>query len=228
MLEGYRRGIFPMAEARHVAGLHWIEPRQRGLLPIGGLHLSRSLARAIRRGDYEISVNRAFAAVVEACADRPETWINAELEALYAGLHAMGHAHSLEVWRDGRLIGGVFGVTLGRAFCGETMFSRATDASKIALAYLVGAVAPRGVRAVRHPVPDTASCLAWRDRNSAGRLSRAFAAGAGGRGGLHRPCPASAVRACVVTCRVRRRFGQGAAQHPDIIAGMVQRRQRRA
>lgn len=137
MLDGYRRGIFPMAEGRHAPGLHWIEPRQRGILPLDGFHVSRSLARAIRRGDYSVSVDQAFHAVVAACADRAETWINAELEGLYAGLHARGHAHSLEVWREGALIGGVFGVTLGRVFCGETMFSRATDASKIALAYLV-------------------------------------------------------------------------------------------
>lgn len=137
MLDGYRRGIFPMAEARHLPQLHWIEPRQRGVIPLDGFHISRSLARTIRRGKYRITADAAFGAVVAACAGRRETWINPELEGLYGALHAMGHAHSLEVWREGHLIGGVFGVTIGRAFCGETMFSRERDASKIALAYLV-------------------------------------------------------------------------------------------
>jgi leucyl/phenylalanyl-tRNA--protein transferase len=137
MLAGYSRGIFPMAEARGSPVLHWVEPRLRGVIPLDRFHVSRSLARAIRKGDYRITTDRDFDAVVAACADRPETWINADLHSLYAALHALGHAHSLEIWREDRLIGGVFGVTLGRAFCGETMFSRERDASKIALAYLV-------------------------------------------------------------------------------------------
>ncbi|MBS0564523.1 MAG: leucyl/phenylalanyl-tRNA--protein transferase [Proteobacteria bacterium] len=137
MLAAYARGIFPMAETRDSADLHWVEPRQRGILPLDGFHVSRSLARRIRQGGAEIAVNRDFAAVVAACADRPETWINGPLATLYRQLHGMGHAHSLEVRREGRLVGGVFGVTLGRVFCGETMFSRETDASKVALAFLV-------------------------------------------------------------------------------------------
>ena len=137
MLQGYRRGIFPMAENRDSAGLHWVEPHLRGVMPLDGFHISRSLRRRILRGGYEVTVNRDFGAVVAACADRPETWINGGLVGLYAALHQAGHAHSLEVWRQGRLTGGVFGVTFGRTFCGETMFSREVDASKIALAYLV-------------------------------------------------------------------------------------------
>jgi leucyl/phenylalanyl-tRNA--protein transferase len=137
LLEGYRRGIFPMADSRGSAELHWIEPRRRGIMPLDGFHVSRSLRRRILRGGYEVTVDRDFAGVVAACADRPETWINETLSRLYAGLFRRGHAHSLEVWRDGRLTGGVFGVTFARVFCGETMFSRETDASKIALAYLV-------------------------------------------------------------------------------------------
>lgn len=137
MLQGYRRGIFPMAESRDSPELHWVEPRLRGILPLDGFHLSRSLRRRIVRGGHEISVDRDFMGTVAACADRPETWINDTLLLLYGALFNAGHAHSLEVWREGRLIGGVFGVTFGRVFCGETMFSRETDASKIALAYLV-------------------------------------------------------------------------------------------
>ncbi|MCY1125682.1 leucyl/phenylalanyl-tRNA--protein transferase [Frigidibacter sp. RF13] len=137
MLQGYRRGIFPMAESRESPQLHWVEPRLRGILPLDGFHLSRSLRRRILRGGYEIAIDRDFMGTVRACADRPETWINDTLLLLYGALFSAGHAHSLEVWRDGRLIGGVFGVTFGQVFCGETMFSRETDASKIALAYLV-------------------------------------------------------------------------------------------
>lgn len=137
MLSGYARGIFPMAEGRDEAELHWVDPRQRGIIPLDGFHISRSLARDIRRGNYTIRTNSAFAEVVRLCAARPETWINAPLAALYGRLHAIGHAHSLEVWREGDLAGGVFGVTLGAAFFGESMFSTRANGSKIALAYLV-------------------------------------------------------------------------------------------
>lgn len=137
MLSGYARGIFPMAEGRDEAELHWVDPRQRGIIPLDGFHISRSLARDIRRGNYTVRTNSAFAEVVRLCAARPETWINAPLAALYGRLHAIGHAHSLEVWREGDLAGGVFGVTLGAAFFGESMFSTRANGSKIALAYLV-------------------------------------------------------------------------------------------
>ncbi|GAB4388800.1 leucyl/phenylalanyl-tRNA--protein transferase [Albidovulum sp.] len=137
MLAAYARGIFPMAERRDDPRLHWVDPQRRGIFPLQDFHISRSLARAIRRQDYEIRTDSAFAEVVAACAGREETWINDRLVGLYAALHRMGHAHSLELWREGRLAGGVFGLTLGAAFFGESMFSRRTDASKIALAYLV-------------------------------------------------------------------------------------------
>ncbi|PRX31960.1 leucyl/phenylalanyl-tRNA--protein transferase [Meinhardsimonia xiamenensis] len=137
MLSAYASGIFPMAEDRASAELFWVDPRRRGIIPLDGFHISRSLRRRMLKGGYEIAVNRDFTATVAACADRPETWINAELESLYAALHARGFAHSLEVWQEGRLVGGVFGIALGGAFFGESMFSRVTDASKIALAYLV-------------------------------------------------------------------------------------------
>jgi len=137
LLAGYARGIFPMAQSRDDPELFWFEPRARGILPLKGFHVSRSLARTIRRGGFEIRIDTAFRAVVEACADREETWINGPLFTLYDELFAMGHAHSLEVWKDGALVGGVFGVTLGGAFFGESMFSRVPDASKVALTYTV-------------------------------------------------------------------------------------------
>ena len=126
-----------MAEDRYADEIFWVDPRRRGILPLGGFRISRSLARRIRQGRFEIRINSDFAGVVAGCADRPETWINDEIEVLYATLHEMGFAHSLEVWQDRELVGGVYGVTLGAAFFGESMFSRRTDASKVALAYLV-------------------------------------------------------------------------------------------
>lgn len=137
LLQAYASGIFPMAESRDDPDLFWVDPRRRGVLPLDGFHISRSLSRRIRRGGYEATLNRNFAGVVDACADRPETWINDEIRDLYLALHKGGHGHSLEIWSDHRLIGGVYGVTLGGAFFGESMFSRATDGSKLALAHLV-------------------------------------------------------------------------------------------
>lgn len=137
LLKAYALGVFPMAESRADPDVFWVDPQRRGILPLDTFHISRSLARRLRRGGVEIAVNRDFAATVEGCADRPETWINDTIRDLYLALHASGFAHSLEVWREGRLVGGVYGVTLGGAFFGESMFSRETDASKVALAYLV-------------------------------------------------------------------------------------------
>ncbi len=137
LLLAYARGIFPMASTGEAADLHWIAPESRGIIPLDGFHVSRSLARQIRRGRHEIRIDTAFEAVVRACGERPETWINAPLFALYRTLFRRGFAHSLEVWQDGRLTGGVFGIALGGAFFGESMFSHAPNASKIALAYLV-------------------------------------------------------------------------------------------
>ncbi len=137
LLRAYAHGIFPMAERRDDPEVFWVDPRRRGILPLNGFHVSRSLARRIRRAEYGISVNTAFDATLEGCADREETWINDVIFALYQELHERGHAHSLEVWDGRRLVGGVYGVSLGGAFFGESMFSRATDASKVALAYLV-------------------------------------------------------------------------------------------
>lgn len=137
LLHAYTVGVFPMAESRDDPEIFWVDPRRRGIFPLDGFRISRSLARAIRRDDYTVTVNRDFAGVVDACADRDETWINDEIARLYQDLHDMGHAHSLEVRAGGRLIGGVYGVAYGAAFFGESMFSRRRDASKIALAWLV-------------------------------------------------------------------------------------------
>ena len=137
LLHGYSIGIFPMAEHRDDPEIFWVDPRRRGVFPLDGFHISRSLSRAMRRTRFTITTNTAFNDVVTGCADRANTWINAEIFSLYAQLHALGHAHALEVWEDDMLVGGVYGVTLGRAFFGESMFSRLDNASKIALACLV-------------------------------------------------------------------------------------------
>ncbi|MCB6177505.1 leucyl/phenylalanyl-tRNA--protein transferase [Rhodobacter sp. Har01] len=137
LLRGYAMGIFPMAESRDDPQVHWIDPRRRGILPLDGFHISRKLARRIRRADWQVRADTAFAAVVQACAERDETWISDRILALYVALHDRGFAHSVEVWEGDELVGGVYGVTLGAAFFGESMFSRRTDASKLALAWTV-------------------------------------------------------------------------------------------
>src|SRR4051812_17761871 len=137
LLQGYATGIFPMADSRDAADLFWVEPRNRAIIPLDRFHMSRSLRRTIRSGRFTVTCDRDFAAVIAGCADREETWINAELERAMLALHASGHAHSIEVWSGDRLVGGLYGVKLGRAFFGESMFSRMRDASKVALAWLV-------------------------------------------------------------------------------------------
>ena len=137
LLQGYATGIFPMADSRDADELFWVEPRNRAIIPLDRFHLSRSLRRTLRTGPFTITRDRDFTAVIEACADRDETWINDELERAMLALHGSGHAHSIEVWDSGRLVGGLYGVKLGRAFFGESMFSRMRDASKVALAWLV-------------------------------------------------------------------------------------------
>jgi leucyl/phenylalanyl-tRNA--protein transferase len=137
LLRGYASGIFPMADSRDASDIFWVEPRQRAIIPIHGFRCSRSLARMIRRDRFTVTRDQAFEAVLEGCADRAETWINGEIERATLGLHAAGHAHSIECWQDGELAGGLYGIRIGRAFFGESMFSRADDASKVALAWLV-------------------------------------------------------------------------------------------
>ncbi|MCF1709488.1 leucyl/phenylalanyl-tRNA--protein transferase [Tabrizicola sp. J26] len=137
LLRAYAAGIFPMAESRESEGIHWLDPRRRGILPLDGFHISRSLSRRIRGWNYTIRTDSDFDGVLHGCADRPETWINPAIHGLYMELFRQGHAHSLEVWEGDELVGGVYGVVLGAAFFGESMFSRRTDASKVALAWLV-------------------------------------------------------------------------------------------
>ncbi|MCK0097590.1 leucyl/phenylalanyl-tRNA--protein transferase [Yoonia sp. F2084L] len=137
LLQAYQAGVFPMSEGRDDPEVFWVDPRLRGVFPLDGFRISRSLARTLRRGRFTITYDHAFEDVVRGCADRDETWINDTIFGLYCTLHQAGFAHSIEVWEDTRLVGGVYGVTIGAAFFGESMFSRATDASKVALAYLV-------------------------------------------------------------------------------------------
>lgn len=136
LLAGYGMGVFPMATTADDPELHWYDPPRRGVLPIGGVHASQSLLRRLRRGGWSATLNGDFAAALAGCAAREETWINAPLTSLYRSLNRRGHCHSLEVWFDGNLAGGLFGVTLGGAFFGESMFSARTDASKLALLWL--------------------------------------------------------------------------------------------
>ncbi|MBV0912331.1 leucyl/phenylalanyl-tRNA--protein transferase [Anianabacter salinae] len=144
MVQAYRAGIFPMAESRDSDDLAWIDPHFRGVLPLDGFRISRSLARRLRRGGYRVTLDRAFDEVVIACGDRDETWINPMLFSLYRALFAQGICHSVEVWEGDDLTGGVFGLHIGAAFFGESMFSRRTDHSKIALAYLTAMLRQAG------------------------------------------------------------------------------------
>lgn len=148
LLRAYASGLFPMADSADDPELFWVEPELRGVLPLDGFHVPRRLARTVRQAPYEIRVNSAFDLVLAACAEavetRPSTWINATIAELYGSLHRMGHAHSVEAWCDDELVGGLYGVSLRRAFFGESMFSRATDASKICLVHLVERLRARG------------------------------------------------------------------------------------
>jgi leucyl/phenylalanyl-tRNA---protein transferase len=137
LLRAYAIGVFPMSDGRDAADVYWVEPRRRAILPLDGFHLSRSLRKTLRSGRFTVSRDRAFAEVIRRCAERPETWINAPIEESYRDLHARGGAHSIEVWEGPELVGGLYGVRLAGAFFGESMFSSATDASKVALAWLV-------------------------------------------------------------------------------------------
>ncbi|MGZ9810098.1 leucyl/phenylalanyl-tRNA--protein transferase [Pseudoroseicyclus sp. H15] len=125
-----------MSEGQDDPEIFWVDPRFRGVIPLNGFHVSRSLGRRIRRGAYEVTSDRDFEGVLAGCADRPSTWINTEIAQAYGALHEAGHCHSVEVWQEGRLVGGTYGVVLGGAWFGESMFSRVTDASKLALAHL--------------------------------------------------------------------------------------------
>ena len=141
MLRAYRAGLFPMAESRVGHRLYWLDPEQRGVLPLDRFHLPRRLLRTVLSGAYRITSNTAFPAVIAGCAQaapgREDTWINPDIERLFIELHRRGHAHSVETWSEDRLVGGLYGVSLGGVFFGESMFSMARDASKVALVHLV-------------------------------------------------------------------------------------------
>lgn len=144
LLRAYAEGLFPMAERRGDPTLYWVSPEKRGIIPLDTFHVPHRLARTVRSGAFNVTADRCFRAVMEACAapapGREETWINDEILRLYCALHASGHAHSIECWKDDELVGGLYGVRLGAAFFGESMFSRARDASKVALVHLVDAL----------------------------------------------------------------------------------------
>jgi leucyl/phenylalanyl-tRNA--protein transferase len=150
LLDCYRRGVFPMADSRDDPRLFLVDPDLRGVLPLDRFHVSKSLRKTIRRDVFEIRIDTSFARVMELCAEampaRPQTWINTQILNLYSSLHRAGHAHSVEAWREGELVGGLYGVSLKSAFFGESMFSRATDASKVALAHLVARLKAGGYR----------------------------------------------------------------------------------
>ena len=141
ILRAYALGVFPMARQHDDPKLYWVDPEKRGILPLADFHLPRSLKKVLKRECFDLRVDTAFDQVLELCAEstarRPETWINSEIVRLFTDLHHAGLAHSVESWQDGKLVGGLYGLSLGSAFFGESMFSRATDASKVALAYLV-------------------------------------------------------------------------------------------
>jgi leucyl/phenylalanyl-tRNA--protein transferase len=146
LLQAYASGVFPMAETAGSDELFWVDPQRRGILPLDGLHVSRRLARSFLAGGFEIRIDSDFAGVIGACAERPETWINARIRRLYGELRRLGYAHSVEIWHDGTLTGGLYGVALGAAFFGESMFSRRRDTSKFALIALVARLRAGGFR----------------------------------------------------------------------------------
>jgi leucyl/phenylalanyl-tRNA--protein transferase len=150
LLKAYAVGVFPMAEDRNDPELFWVDPRMRGVIMLDRFHVPRSVRKIIRRRTFEVTYDREFEAVIEACAEstdeRPRTWINDKIIELYATLHRMRHAHSVECRIEGRLVGGLYGVSLGGVFFGESMFSRVTDASKVALVYLAASLRLGGYR----------------------------------------------------------------------------------
>lgn len=150
LLRAYSIGIFPMSDDRHADEVYWVEPEYRGILPLDGFHLSRSLRKLVASDRYRVTADRAFGDVVRLCAesaqDRPDTWINGAIERAFIRLHALGFAHSVEVWDGDRLVGGLYGMALGNAFFGESMVSRAPSASKVALAWLVARLRAGGYR----------------------------------------------------------------------------------
>ena len=148
LLKAYASGVFPMAESASDPEVFWVRPETRGIIPLDGFHVPKSLAKTLRKGLFAVRFDFDFEATIDACAERREerasTWINAPIREAYVQLHRMGHAHSVEAWREGRLVGGLYGVSLGRVFFGESMFSKETDASKACLVHLVERLKAQG------------------------------------------------------------------------------------
>ena len=148
LLKAYASGVFPMAESESDPEVFWVRPQIRGIIPLDAFHIPKSLARTLRRNPFEIRFDTAFEAVIDACAEkrdqRPSTWINGPIREAYVQLHDMDHCHSVEAWREGRLVGGLYGVSLGRVFFGESMFSTEADASKVCLVALVERLRQQG------------------------------------------------------------------------------------
>jgi leucyl/phenylalanyl-tRNA--protein transferase len=148
LLRAYSIGVFPMAEDRDDPELVWVDPRMRGIIPMQKFHVPKRLRRTIRSGQFDVTFNRDFSGVIEGCAEatggRPRTWINDRIVDLYTSLHFKDHGHSVECWRDGNLVGGLYGISLKGVFFGESMFSRETDASKIALVHLAARLSVGG------------------------------------------------------------------------------------
>ena len=148
LLKAYASGVFPMADSADDPEVFWVRPESRGIIPLDGFHVPKSLAKVVRQERFEIAFDRDFIGVISGCAEsrdvRRSTWINGPIREAYGRLFALGHCHTVEAWRDGRLVGGLYGVSLGRAFFGESMFSRETDASKVCLVHLVGRLRERG------------------------------------------------------------------------------------
>ena len=148
LLNAYAQGVFPMAQSADDPDIQWFDPPLRGILPLPGFHVPRSLAKRLRRRDYRVTIDQAFDAVLDGCANRSETWINDRIRQLYGALFRSGFCHSVEVWMGERLAGGLYGVSLGAAFFGESMFSAQTDGSKIALVHLMARLKAGGYQLV--------------------------------------------------------------------------------
>lgn len=148
LLKAYASGVFPMADSADDPEVFWVRPESRGVVPLDGFHVPKSLAKVVRQGRFEIAFDRDFSGVIDGCAEvrdvRRSTWINGPIREAYGRLFERGNCHTVEAWREGRLVGGLYGVSLGRAFFGESMFSRETDASKVCLVYLVQRLRERG------------------------------------------------------------------------------------
>ncbi len=186
LLRAYSIGVFPMAESREAKELFWVEPHERGVFPLDGLIVSRRLARTVRSDRFRVVADRDFESVMRACAEREKTWINDEIVRLYRDLHEAGHAHSVEAYEDGALVGGLYGVSLRGAFFGESMFHRARDASKVALVHLMARIRSGGFHAARRAVQHRASG----EPRGGGDLARGVSASVGrghaGRGEFRR------------------------------------------